>query len=120
MKHVHFFQFNIPAPNHFIGLPDRYINVIAEWDGESFYKDGRPFVHTAPVNISFSELMQVKDWYTACAEIDECAEKHFAQIDRAQKLAEARAVLMQENEPTGVPTLDRFLSNVMIVEKAAI
>jgi len=118
MKHVqqvYFFQWNVPEDNHFTGKTDSYINVIAEWDG-SFYNDGRPVVYARPVNITFGELMQVKDWYTAHAVIEELAENHFAEIARAQRIAEARAVLMQEN----VPTIDRFLSNVMIVEKAAI
>jgi len=114
MKHIHFFQWNIPKENHYIGAKDRYINIIAEWN-ETFYRDGRPFIHIAPVNISFSELMQVKDWYIAQAQIEECAEKHFAEMAREQKIAEARAILMQENEPTGVPTLDRFLDSIVKV-----
>src|SRR6478752_3844193 len=100
MKHVHFFRWNIPAENQLTGQTNRYINIIAETN-MGLYSDGRPIVYITPANISFSELMQVKDWYTAHEQILECAEKYFAEIARAEKIAEARATLIAENEPTG-------------------
>lgn len=111
MKHVHFFQWNIPAENHYIGRADKFVNVMAETNLAT-YADGRPIVYTSPINVSFYDLMQVKDWHTAKEQIEECAEKYFMELARQQRIAEARAVLIAENEPTGVPTLDLFTQDM--------
>ncbi len=114
MKHVHFFQWNIPYDNQFSGRTDRYINIIAEWNGDAFFNDGRPMCYINPVNLSFFDCIQVKDWYEAKCQIEEIAQDHFAEIARQTKIAEARATLLNEKELTGVPTLDCFNQQLVI------
>lgn len=107
MTYVHFFQWNIPAENEFSGRTNRYINVIAEWSGNC-YDDGRPIVSLTPITHHFADLIAVKDWYLAKCDIEAIAQKHFAEIAKAVRLAKARATLIAEGEPTGIPTLDRY------------
>ncbi len=113
MKYTHLFQWNIPADNHLNGATDRYINIIAEWNNE-FFNDGRPMVYVSPVNLTFSECIQVKNWFLAYVQIKAIAENHFAEIARQTKIAEARATLLNENELTGIPTLDCFNQQLVI------
>lgn len=108
MNYVHFFQWNIPADNQLTGKTDKYIPVIAEWDGISFYQEGRPMVFVSPVNMTFYEAISVLDWCKAKSDIQKLAENHFAEIARKEKIAQARATLLSEGEPTGVPTLDLY------------
>jgi hypothetical protein len=99
MNYVHFFQWNIPKDNHLFGATDEYINVIAKWDGTSFYSENRPIVFRNPVNMRFSDAMQVKDWRKAIAQIDNIAEEHFAEIAKQERLNQARAILAVEDHP---------------------
>ncbi len=108
MKYTHFFQWNIPADNQFTGRTDRYINVIAEWNGDAFFTDGTPMCYVNPVNLCFFDCIQVKNWYLAYDQIKKIAKNHFAEIAKQTKIAEARATLLNENELTGIPTLDCF------------
>ena len=110
----HLFQYNLPADNNQHGDTDHYINIIASWH-ERYWSDGRPMTYITPL-IDNSDLRTVKYWPEILDDCEGIAEKHFAEVARAQKIAEARVTLMQENEPTGVPTLDRFLDNVIIVK----
>lgn len=108
INYVHMFQYNIPVDNEFTGRTDSYINVIAEWNGKDTYYDGRPMVSVTPVTHHFADIIIVKDWYWAKCDIERIAESHFAEIARQEKIAQARATLISEGEPTGVPTLDRY------------
>lgn len=108
MKYVHMFQWNIPVDNHFTGATDGYINIIAEWNGTSFYCKDKPMIHVSPVNLSFHECIIVKDWALAHRQIEKLAENHFAEIAKAERLAQARAELIAAGEPTGIPTLDLY------------
>lgn len=108
MNYVHMFQWNIPAENQFCGATDRYINVIAEWDGSTFYKVNKPMVSVTPVVHHFADLIAVKDWYKAKCDIEAIAQNHFADIAKSERLEKARATLIAEGEPTGIPTLDRY------------
>jgi len=99
MQHVHFFQYNIPADNQFTGRTDRYINVMAEWDSNHVYEDGRPMVFCFPINFTFSDCMQVKDWCLARFDIDKLAEQHFTELARIEKINQARAILAVEENP---------------------
>jgi hypothetical protein len=107
MTYKHFFQWNIPADNQFSGQTDRYIDVVVTWYG-GYYTDGRPMVYADGINFSFSDAFQVKDWYTAKRQIEQLAEAHFNEIAKAERIAQARATLVSEGEPTGIPTLDRY------------
>lgn len=104
MKHVHFFQYNIPADNHLNGNPDVYVNILAEWDSESLHTDGRPIVHVSPVNFSFYELIIVKNWLKAKIDIEKLAEDHFAELAKAERINQARAIAYVEENPI----LDRY------------
>ena len=108
MKHKYFFQWNIPADNQFSERTDRYIDVVATWNDDAFYTDGRPMVFVKPFDFDFGDAMQVKDWYKAKCDIDQIAQNHFAEIAKAERLAKARAELIAAGEPTGIPTLDRY------------
>ena len=100
MNYVHFFQWNIPADNHLCGYTDRYINVIATWDGKSFYQHNKaPIIHVNGVNINFSDCIQVLDWHKAHSEIEKLAEEHFAEIARQEKINQARAILAVTENP---------------------
>lgn len=107
MTYKHFFQWNIPAENQFCGATDRYINIIAEWDGQ-LHSNDTPWISLTPVVHHFADLIAVKDWYKAKCDIEAIAQKHFAEIAKAERLAKARATLIAEGEPTGIPTLDRY------------
>lgn len=107
MTYKHFFQWNIPADNHYLGRTDWYIDVIATWNGD-VYDDNKPYVLLAPCNIAFVDLRQVKNWDLATRQIEAIAQNHFAEIAKAERLAKARATLIAEGEPTGYPTLDRY------------
>lgn len=107
MTHTHFFQYNIPADNHFSGATDGYIDVVARWY-ESYYSDGRPIVMATPLIRTMWDCTIVKNWLKAANDIEQIADKHFATIARATRIAEARATLVIEGEPTGNPVLDRF------------
>ena len=107
MTHTLFFQFNVPANNHFVGATDKYIDVIAKWNDKDFYYDGRPIVSISPVNICFADCMAVKDWYLAYRDIEVIAAERFADIAKQKRIEDARAlVALAEN-----PVTDR-LSNV--------
>lgn len=98
MKHVHFFQWNIPADNQLNGETDRFINVVAEFNG-GFYSDGTPMCYVNPVNMTFYEAMQVKNWMLAQSQIKRLAESHFAELARQERINQARAVLQVEENP---------------------
>lgn len=109
--YVHFFQWNIPAENHSCGFTDSYINVIATWNGISYYNDGRPMVNVDGANLSFYDCIKVKNWHKAHATIEKIAEEHFSEIAKAERMAQARAILIEQGEPTGIPTLDCFIAS---------
>jgi hypothetical protein len=100
MNHVHFFQVNIPKDNHLTGRTDRYINVVAKWDGESFYThDNSPIVYAEGVNLTLADCIQVKDWHKAYRQIEEIAKDHFAELAKQERLNQARAILAVEDHP---------------------
>lgn len=109
MTHVHFFQWNIPADNHYTGKTDGYINIIAEWDGKTTYGYSEcPLIIITPINLSFYDCISVKNWALAHSQIEKIAEKHFAEIAKAERIAQARAELIAAGEPTGNPVIDRY------------
>jgi hypothetical protein len=97
--YTHFFQYNIPAENHAQGKTDDYINVIATWHTNNTFSDGTPMVATSPVNLSFYDCIKVKNWNAVTRDIDKIAESHFVHIAKEHRLAEARAVLLVEQNP---------------------
>ncbi len=99
MNYVHFFQWNIPADNQTSGHTNRYIDVIVKWDSSNFYTDGRPMVFPYPVNLTFSDCMQVKDWHKAYRDISTIAESHFADLAKQERINQARAILAVEENP---------------------
>lgn len=96
MKHIFFFQYNIPAENELTGDTDKYVNVITEWNSNQFYSDGRPMVSVSPVNFTFYDCMIVKDWHKAHSDITRLAEMHFAELARKERINQAKAVLINE------------------------
>ncbi len=107
MNYVHLFQWNIPADNQTSGRTDRYINVIAEWNSDSFFSDGKPMCYTNPVNLTWFEVGLVKDWGTAIWQIKKIAENHFAELARMERINQARAILAVEENPI----LNRYEEN---------
>jgi hypothetical protein len=93
------FSWNIPASNQFAERTDAYLNIIATWDGNSFYNDGTPLVYVDLINPSLYTCVRVKDWFEAEGQIKQVATKHFADIAREERLNQARAVLAIENDP---------------------
>jgi hypothetical protein len=122
----HFFEYNIPADNQLNGHTDKYIPVIAEWEG-AFYNDGRPLVRVEPVNMGFYEAIIVKNWLAAKRDIEKIAEDHFAGIAYDQRISQATKVLQNafpiadiHVDETGntivepvAPTLERFTKDIM-------
>lgn len=106
MTYTHLFQYNIPADNEFCGRTDKYINVIAEWNG-SFFNDGSPVLSTTPIVHHFADLIAVKDWYLAKCDIDKIAQKHFSDMVKAERIKNARETLISEGQ-SNIPTLDRY------------
>ncbi len=107
MNYVHFFQWNIPADNQTSERTDRFIDVIVKWHDTDYYTDGRPMVYPAPVNLSFSDCMQVKDWHKAYRDISKIAESHFADLAKQERINQARAILAVEENPI----LNRYEEN---------
>jgi hypothetical protein len=99
-RYTHFFQFNIPADNHLNGYTDRYINVVAYWDGETFYThDKSPMVFFDGINLTFADCIQVKDWHKAYKQIETIAKDHFADLAKQERINQARAILAVEENP---------------------
>jgi hypothetical protein len=115
MLYTHFFQYNIPAENQCTNDTGKYVNVLAEWENESYYTSGKPMVSVRPVNFTFYDCILIKDWHKALNEIKALAENHFASIAKQEKINQARAVLMGEGDLTGIPTLDRIPTEVVKV-----
>lgn len=111
MKYVHMFSWNIPAENQFSERTDRYLNVIAEWNGDAFYDDGRPMVYVNLVNPTINDCIQVKDWYEAKCQIEQIARSHFADIARQERINKARAELIASGELEPNPILLRLQPN---------
>lgn len=108
MKHVHMFQWNIPSENHFANRTDRFLNIIAEWDGDSFFDDGRPMVFVNLINPDIHDCISVLDWFEAKRQIEKAALTHFADIARQEKIARAKAELIAEGELEENPILQRL------------
>jgi hypothetical protein len=111
MLYTHLFQWNVPKDNQFCGYTGCYINVVAEWNSESIYNDGSPIVSAYPVVKSNYDLICVKDWYLAIRQMEKIAQSHFAEIARQEKINQARAVLIAEEESVIVSIAERFQTN---------
>lgn len=117
MTHKHFFEWNIPADNQFSGSTDRYIDVIATWDSEQYYNDGRPMVFIHPsYDFDFHDAMSVKDWFVARGQIEDVARNYFADIAKRERLKKAKAILIDAGGETGCPTLDLYAANLTTKE----
>ncbi len=99
MNYVHMFQWNIPAENQWSGQTDRYLNIIASWNGTSYYNDGEPMVFIDLVNANIYTCLQVKCWPTAEIQIKKVAIAHFADIAKQERINQARAILAVEENP---------------------
>ncbi len=110
MQHVHLFSYNIPAENQTNGQPDKFIHVIAEWNG-GFFDSGKPMVYITPVNATFYEINLVKNWRKATNEIEQIAENHFADLAKQERINQARAILAVEENPV----LNRYEENNAIL-----
>lgn len=108
MKHVHFFEYNVPKDNHITGRTNGYVNIIAEWDSNDVLSDGRPMVFCAVVNVRFHDLVQVKDWLKVYTDVNDISQQHFSNLAKRERINHARATLMSEGELTGIPTLDLY------------
>lgn len=108
MKHVHLFQWNIPAGNHYTGETNGYINVIAEWNGDGFWSNGKPMIYVNPINLTFYECIQVIDWALAKSQIESIAQNHFAELASKERISKARAELIAAGELIDNPILDRY------------
>lgn len=93
MNYTYFFQYNIPADNQLNGQTDRHINILAEWDDNSFYQDGSPMVNITPVNFTFLDCMLVKDWIAAYNDIKRLAQNHFAELAKQKRIEDAQNIL---------------------------
>lgn len=113
MTHTHMFQWNIPADNQFSERTDRYLNIIATWNTEHYYSDGKPLVFIALVNPTINDCIMVKDWYLAQSQIKEVATNHFANLARQERINKARAELIAAGEIVENPILIRYEQNVI-------
>lgn len=109
MVHTHFFQYNIPAGNHLNGHTNGYIDIRATFSG-AYYDGDKPLVYVEPVNVRFYECVIVKDWLQLKKDVEEIATNHFAKLAKELKLAEARAVLINEGE-SGNPIMDYYVQH---------
>ncbi len=107
MQHIHFFQYNIPAENEPYGRTNKFINVLAEWNSDAFYSDGKPMCYVNPVNMTFYDAMLIKDWTLAYSDIKKLAENHFADLAKQERINQARAILAVEENPV----LNRYEEN---------
>ena len=96
---TYMFQWNIPENLHYAGRTDAYLNVIASWDGKAFYNDGTPLVFVDLVNPTLYTCIQITDWFIAERQIKLCAQKHFAEAAREQRIEDARQVLATFENP---------------------
>ncbi len=114
MNYIHMFQWNIPADNQWIGQTDRYLNVIASWNGESYYHDGSPMVFIDLINPTLYTCLQVKNWDIAERQIKKLATSHFADIAKQERINQARAILATYPEIPEIvsnPVLTRYAEN---------
>lgn len=98
MRHIHFFEYNVPAENHRTGKTDFYLDVVVEWGG-SFYSSGKPIVYTKFVDLQNNLLMSVNDWMKVILDCDKIGEQHFAEIAKQERINQARAILQIEENP---------------------
>jgi hypothetical protein len=107
MQHIHFFQYNLPAENHFNSKTDHYVSVIAHWHN-AFYDDAetRPIVSVKPMPESIDFLV-VKDWRIVLRDAEKIAEAHFAEVAKQEKLNQANAEAIMQ-EMNAAPTLQRY------------
>lgn len=111
MTHVHMFQWNIPAENHFANRTDKYLNIIATWNSEHFYNDGSPMVFVDLVNPNLNTCQWVKNWILAEQQIKEVAREHFSDLARKERINKARAELIAAGEIIYNPVLLRYEPN---------
>jgi hypothetical protein len=116
MKHVHFFQYNIPADNHFCGQTDRYIDVKGTWDTDSFFDDGRPVTYFSLVNPTIHDCLQVKDWFKAYNDLTAIVQNHFEVLAREERINRARAELIAAGELQDNPILARYEADLLTQE----
>jgi len=107
MTQTYFFQYNIPADNNYLGTTDRFINVLVQWNGNTYSTDSRPIVNVKPVIFHSTDLRMVKNWDIALDEMEKIGEKHFADEARQKKIQEAKDLLALSDNPV----LDRY-SNI--------
>lgn len=98
MKHIYFFQYNVPAENHINNKTDFYVSICAEWSGD-YWGDKAPLVYTHPILLTKVELRTVRNWNLLLNDIELIGEKHFADIARQERINRAKAVLINEEMP---------------------
>ena len=115
MTHTYFFQYNVPAENTRANETGYFINVFSEWNGESFYHDGKPMVSCKmPIIQHLYDCTNVKDWSKAVNEIDKLIDAHFTEIAERIKIEQAKEVLSNAKVigdftiAAIAPTLERF------------
>lgn len=113
MKHIHFFQWNVPKDNQFSERTSCFIDIIASWDSDSFYKDGTPIVYIELVNPTIYTCIQVKDWFEAEGQIKQIARNHFAELAKAERINKARAELIAAGELQDNPILTRYEADLL-------
>jgi hypothetical protein len=87
MTQTYFFQYNVPAENHFTGKSDYFVNVLCESD-RNFFTDGLDYVRVMPFIRHKIDLISVKDWDKAFDEMERIAKQHFDSINNAEVIGD--------------------------------
>jgi hypothetical protein len=87
MTQTYFFQYNVPAENHFTGKSDYFVNVLCECD-KHYFSNGDDFIQVMPIVTHKIDLISVKDWAKAFDEMERIAKKHFESINNAEVIGD--------------------------------
>lgn len=98
-NHTYFFQWQVPVDNSNIGRPDQFIDVKAEWDGQTTYGDDMPFAHVCPINMTFLDVLKVSNWNLAYRDIKNTAERHFKSLLQQMKKGQDIEIISKEENP---------------------
>jgi hypothetical protein len=107
MRKTFFFQYTV-KPEHRITTNKLTLDVLIEWTG-AFYTSGRgPIVYVLFPTLKTDDLTAVTDWHAVVKECERIGEDHFRERAKEEKLAEARAVLNEYENPV----LERYADPV--------
>lgn len=99
MRKTFFFQYDVKPEHRREHTGPRTIDVLIEFTGATYERDGRPIVFTSFPFLKNSDLIVVTNWMQIIVECDKIGEAHFAEEAREEKLRQARAILNEYENP---------------------